>query len=513
VTRAEELFSEARALRYRRTSRMFLWLLLGQWAFAVGLALALGAHLVAAIGLGAAVNVAPIVLIRKRPEAAVTRQVIAAVQMLWSALIILISGGHDDAYVHVFGSLAFLAFYRDWKVLPPATAIVVLVCGTDNSAWWQSLEHAALVAFEDVILVWACLRGVREMRAAATREASLEQMDGTDAIPFDYSINELAAEVHDDDRARVIAAFAGFRGMARGPLEFRLRQGGTQYAHMRAFLGHRRGSRVRGVMFDDTRRKKLEHELRHAQQLESIGRIAAGVAHEINTPIQFVGDSVEFASVAFEAMLEVAAGLRERDEDIEYIVGELPRALERMRDGAERVAHIVRSMKVFARAPQPVMELVDLNAAIESTLVIARNEYKYVADLKLDLEQLPQVACHVGEINQVMLNMIVNAAHAVAETRRRGTITVKTRADDRYVVISISDDGCGIPDTARDKIFEPFFTTKPVGKGTGQGLAIARSVIVDGHGGKLTYRSVVGHGTTFHVRIPLEPCQQLGVAA
>ena len=511
MTRADEIFAESRVRRHRRTSQLFLWLFVAQWVFAVVLALIGPFDAMVAAAAGGALSIPPIVLILTRPEWWLTRHVVAFLQMVWSAHLIDIAGGGGiETNFHVFGSLALLAFYLDWKLLPTATVVLLV----DHLVEGRFMELTTCLTVEDLVLAWVCVRGIREAREMADREARLEHMEGTDAIPFDYSLGELASELHADDRKRVIAAFAAFDGKKDvDPIEFRIANGGPHIAHVRAFLGHRRGNRVRGVMFDETTHKRLEAELRHAQQLESIGRVAAGVAHEINTPIQFVGDSVEFATQAFEAMIEVMNGKRERDDDVDYVIGELPRALERVRDGAERVANIVRSMKVFARPPQPVMDLVDLNEAIESTLVIARNEYKYVADLKLDLQPLPEVACHVGEINQVVLNMIVNAAHAIGATQRRGTITVKTRSDDRYIVISIADDGCGIPDTIRDKIFEPFFTTKPVGKGTGQGLAIARSVIVDGHGGKLTFRSAVGHGTTFHIRIPLEPSQQLGAAA
>jgi signal transduction histidine kinase len=353
---------------------------------------------------------------------------------------------------------------------------------------------------------------MRELHDSAQRHADLENMDGTGAIPFDYTVGDIIARVHSDDRARVVAALASFKdGMRAKPLETRMIDVAGQVTHMRLVLGHRRDNLVRGVMFDITREKKLESELRAAQQLESLGRLAAGVAHEINTPIQFVGDSVEFASQALAEIAAVLRGERERDDEIDYIIDELPRALERARDGTNRVAKIVRSMKVFARPPQPMMEIADINNAIQSTLVIAKHEYKYVAELELDLGDVPNVPCHVGEFNQVILNLVINAAHAIAERKdagHAGKITVKTRHDDRFVVISIADNGCGIPEAARDKIFEPFFTTKPVGKGTGQGLAIARSVIVDGHGGKLTFRSTVGTGTVFHIRMPIDACRQ-----
>ncbi len=164
-------------------------------------------------------------------------------------------------------------------------------------------------------------------------------------------------------------------------------------------------------------------------------------------------------------------------------------------------------MKEFAHPDQKEKVLADLNRALSTTLTVARNEYKYVADVETDLGELPLVPCLVGELNQVFLNLIVNAAHAIeaalAGTQGRGTIRVSTRREDDAVVIAVSDTGTGIPEEIRGRVFEPFFTTKEVGKGTGQGLAIARSVVVDKHGGKLTFETVPGRGTTFFVRLPL----------
>ena len=276
-------------------------------------------------------------------------------------------------------------------------------------------------------------------------------------------------------------------------------------------------------------REAAELELRHAQKLEAVGRLAAGIAHEINTPVQFVGDSVNFMRDAFGEMtglLETYQGLgksvldgaataadaeaarqAEDDADLPYLTEHLPRALDRALDGLERVATIVRSMKEFAHPDRKEKTPVDLNKSIESTLVIARNEYKYIAELHTAFAELPPVVCHAGEINQAVLNIVVNAAHAIADrvgaTGNKGTLSVSTERDGEFAVIAVQDDGGGIPDAVREKIFEPFFTTKEVGRGTGQGLAIARSV-VDKHGGTLTFDSVVGQGTTFHIRLPLQ---------
>ncbi len=296
---------------------------------------------------------------------------------------------------------------------------------------------------------------------------------------------------------------------------------------------------LRGMMLDVTDQRRLENELAQAQKLESVGRLAAGVAHEINTPVQFVSDSVSFVREAMEDLSEIvdkyrelrnatekgadvaaaakAAEEAEDDADLDYILENAPVALDRARDGLGRVAAIVRSMKEFAHPDRKEMAQADLNQAIKSTLVIASNEYKYVAEVETDLGDLPLVNCYAGEINQVVLNLIVNAAHAIGdvvkETQAKGKIRVATRVLDDQVEIAISDTGKGIPVEVRAKIFDPFFTTKEVGKGTGQGLAIARSVVVDKHGGTLHFETEVGRGTTFYIRLPINGPSSASAAA
>ena len=257
------------------------------------------------------------------------------------------------------------------------------------------------------------------------------------------------------------------------------------------------------------RRRQAEADLVHAQKLESVGRLAAGIAHEINTPVQFVGDSLHFVREAVDDLLALARSTTELGEvDLEYLTREVPRALERADDGLLRVATIVRSMKVFAHPEPAAMAPADLNRAIEATLVVARHEYKYVAELDTEFEpELPLVTCIIGELNQAILNIVVNAAHAigdvVATSDTRGTIRVHTRRSGDDVVVSIADSGAGIPESIRSRVFDPFFTTKDVGKGTGQGLAIAHAVVVEKHRGKLWFETTVGRGTTFFLQIPI----------
>jgi PAS domain S-box-containing protein len=278
---------------------------------------------------------------------------------------------------------------------------------------------------------------------------------------------------------------------------------------------------------DVTDRRQLEAELRHAQKLESVGQLAAGIAHEINTPIQFIGDNVRFLRDAFadlnrltDAYLRVQtatdsqAALAEahraaEESDHAFFTEEIPAAIDQTLEGVDRVATIVRAMKAFGHPSEQSKAPADLNEAIRNTLVVATSEIKYVADVVTDLGELPPVWCNLGDINQVVLNLVVNAAQAMRETvaagGRRGTLTVRTRRDGDDVVLEVQDTGAGIPAEIAERVFEPFFTTKEVGKGTGQGLALAYSLVHDRHDGGLTFTSEPGVGTTFTVRLPHGP--------
>jgi len=279
-----------------------------------------------------------------------------------------------------------------------------------------------------------------------------------------------------------------------------------------------------GVFMDVTALRLAQEDLQQAQKLEAVGRLAAGIAHEINTPIQYIGDNTHFLGEAFGALSALLARCREapgateahraeverlvEELDIEYVLEQTPRTVARTLEGVKRVASIVRAMKEFAHPAQREMASADLNRALAATLEVARNEYKYVADVQTEFGELPPVTCFAGDLNQVFLNVVVNAAHAIEDvtkqTGRRGVIRVATRSEEGEVLVSISDTGCGIPPELGAKIFDPFFTTKEVGRGTGQGLAIARNIVAQHHG-HLTFTSKVGEGTTFVIRLPVDP--------
>jgi PAS domain S-box-containing protein len=275
---------------------------------------------------------------------------------------------------------------------------------------------------------------------------------------------------------------------------------------------------------DVTDLHRMEQDLRQAQRLESIGRLAAGIAHEINTPIQFIGDNSHFLKQGFadvmsylaaclkllgqpefEAHQLTLAKLRE-DFDIGFVEEESPKALERITDGVARVAKIVAAMKSFAHPGSAEKNLSDLNRALETTIVVATNEIKGVAEVVTEFGDVPHVPCLLGEMNQVFLNLLVNAAHAIESRTNRdslGRIGVRTFVENDHVVVEISDNGSGIPPEIRDRVYDPFFTTKEVGRGTGQGLAIAHRTVVEQHHGLIDFTTEVGKGTSFFIRLPL----------
>ena len=280
-----------------------------------------------------------------------------------------------------------------------------------------------------------------------------------------------------------------------------------------------------------TQRKVLENQLSQAQKLEAIGSLAAGIAHEINTPTQYVGDNTRFLETAFGDLSSVLGNFKEllaatkagtvsadqiaaleikmEETDLDYLMEDIPGAIRQSLEGIDRITTIVQSIKEFSHPDQEEKTYVDINKSLESTITVARNEWKYVAEIKTDFNtRLPMVLCHPGELNQVFLNMIINAAHAIEEVTRKtgtgkGTIFISTGMDEAGIIVSIKDTGNGMSQDIQQKIFDPFFTTKEVGKGTGQGLAISHTVVVEKHGGAIQVHSAPGEGTEFLIFLPL----------
>jgi len=702
--------------------------LFAQWGFAIlcalwisprswtGTEIAPHVHLWTAIILGGVIISLPLLLVRISPGAALTRHVIAVAQMLFSSLLIHLMGGRIETHFHIFGSLAFLAFYRDGKLLVTATVVVLVdhvargyywpqsIFGSAQVESWRWLEHALWILYSDVVL-WIAIRAsvvdrretcrsiaelehtkqhIEEMvgeRSSALRrseamfrnivetaqegiwlvdshgritfvndrliemlgyseeemigqgietfmdesrsEASnrLKRADGDPAIDkrevrlihrygHDVWCQVATKPVHDDAGKRL-----GTLGLVTDVSERRQDESRVRSAHMESELllssissaligldgkgtvrrwntvamemfglgqndvmgkaledlpidadhqaitaiatgnaegryelqAHLRGEErileimvcrspapdgrnrlARLLLVNDVTEHRIAQQLRaQGSKLESVGQLAAGIAHEINTPVQFVGDNLRFLSDAFTdigAVQTAYAELRRQvgehpaatavdatiaRVDMAYLDEEVPKAVTQGLEGVERIATIVRALKEFSHPDGGAMQEVDLGRSIASTLVVARNEYKYVAELESILdEDMPRVRCIGGEINQVILNLVVNAAHAIGDvvkgTGNQGKITVTLRRDGDQAVITVADTGTGIPEHIRDRIFDPFFTTKGVGKGTGQGLYITREIVVKKHGGTLSVDSTPGLGTTFTIRLPIE---------
>ncbi len=307
-----------------------------------------------------------------------------------------------------------------------------------------------------------------------------------------------------------------------------------QYAFSKALYYNPDGEvgGIVGVMLDISQQKETEMQLRHAQKLEAIGQLAAGIAHEINTPVQYIGDNINFMRKSFEDVIPLFNAIQRLQEaaeeegfsaelhreilktaekaQLDFLLEDVPDAIKESLEGVNRVAKIVRAMKEFSHPGAEEKAPFNLNESLSSTITVARNEWKYVADMRTDFDpDLPLVPGLQGDLNQVFLNLIINAAHAITERKgkdsgEKGTIKVSTAMKKNWGVVKVSDTGAGIPEEIRERVFDPFFTTKEVGKGTGQGLAIAYNVIVDKHGGTIEVDSEVGEGTMFTLTLPVD---------
>jgi PAS domain S-box-containing protein len=334
--------------------------------------------------------------------------------------------------------------------------------------------------------------------------------------------------VHPDDLATLSAHVTGADIPDRVELTVRLRHRDGHWVWAEAVLTALRSEdgtvELQAHTRDITDRQLRDAEFQQASRLESVGRLAAGLAHEINTPIQFVGDNARFLAECCEDLVQLVLQyrellgssdsvavpeLRERarqaEEQVEfgYLQAEFPTAITQTLDGIDRINAIVRAMRTFSDPSEDAQDYGDLNDALQVTLVVARHRLDSVADVHVELADLPPVQFHIADLKQAFLNLLMNAADAIEETGRRGTISVVTSVDGGDVTVSVADTGPGIPDDVLPKIFDPFFTTKVVGKGAGQGLAVARSVVQDGHGGALLVSSQPGQGTTFSIRLPI----------
>ena len=358
---------------------------------------------------------------------------------------------------------------------------------------------------------------------------------------FGYTRDELLGKTpafwhHPDHgdvlRADITASLAA-KGSWAGDYRILRRDGATRTveARLRAIVGtNGQAAYVIGVVRDISDQRLIETQLLQSQKLEAIGSLAAGIAHEINTPMQYVGDNVRFLGEGVRSMARVlhpaqlivnavreSGGQTSLIADFDQVTervelssldAELRQASDDAQEGCDRISEIVQALKGFAHPGSGHKDLADINTCVRNTITVCRSEWKYVAILTTELDpELPPVTCLPADIQQVVLNLIVNAAQAIGEShapsRTLGSIVVTTRRDHNWVEILVADDGPGIPKAIQGRVFDPFFTTKPTGKGTGQGLSISHATIVQKHQGTLTFQSVEGQGTTFLIRLPL----------
>jgi signal transduction histidine kinase len=577
---------------------VFRILFIVQWAVALCLAWSRGApgesRLLFTLLLGGVLTVPALLFVKAAPFAAWVRHFMAICQIGWSMAFLWLLEGRAEAQLHVFLSLVFVAYYREWSVIVtaslvalawPAARVLMLPesYGISASAWWRLLDQGTWVMVEAAVLLFvlrlngrlmdrfahyaaglqlaneAIARDIHARNAELKRSREQQRLiaDTTRAISFELDLTD-GRFTFVGPQAQELLGFAESRWHEPGFLDVLLPREREELVRRQldeclpgAFetlcsvvtaddrvvelrwtvscelLDGRR--LLRGLMVDVSESRRLVREMALGQKLESVGRIAAGVAHEINTSVQFISDSVRFVRHALKDVplaigdyRALAAGVlsgrdvsdqarraSETDEaaDVDYFLKNAPDALDRALEGIGRVGSIVRSMTEFAHPDAHSKADVDINRAIRSTLNMARNEYKTVAEVVTDFGDIPPVRCHAGDVNQVVLNLLLNAAHAIGDvvqgSGKRGRITVGTRAIAGYVEISIADTGDGIPESVRGRIFEPFVTTKEVGRGTGQGLALSRGLVVEKLKGSLHFETETGKGTTFYIRLPV----------
>lgn len=584
------LYEYARQDVFRRTDRLLARLATLQFLALVALALWAAqsggpifredSPLVVALLAGALTALPVVVCTHYLPGRRVTRYTAASCQVLMGVLLVHFSGGGFQTHFHIFGSLALLSLYRDWRVFVPATSLVVLVqigrglTSIGNTEW---MGFAAWVFFCDYFLIKSVLQQEKEIWDNAEHQAALEYTSEIveqqvvellterkrfeDAFRFApvgmalVNCGDVTISKVNDELVNILGCPAPqllgcsleqFSELGEGSPEILAMEARQPDIECEVHYLRHDGSLARVVfratlqlshytdiadsyivqVLDITERLEAERQIRereqmqlHSQKLESLGVLAGGIAHELNSPIQFIGDNLGFLQEAFQDMEAILAplkdsscstelsGLQAKALDLELadLLVEVPGAIRESIEGVERVGNIVSSMRDYAH-PGGEMKEVDLNEVLKTASTVARNELKYVAETTMNLEPaLKTVLGNQGELMQAFLNILINAAHAIqdkGEERGKSRISLATRNLAGQVEVEVEDSGTGIPREYITKIFDPFFTTKEVGRGTGQGLAITNT-IVKNHSGSLTVESEPGKGSTFRFRFPV----------
>ena len=525
---------------------VLLWLHvagIGVFAFIAGF------DLVHALGESTVVAVAAVIASFRRGSRKFRASVASCGLVMASAVLVHLSGGYIELHFHFFVMVAIISLYQDWAPLLTAIVFVIVHHGgagildprsvyNHEAAWaapwlWAGIHGTFVLAMVLATLVAWRLNEVTHGRVELLLDSVAEGIFGVDLAGRVTFVNAAALRMMGWDATAMVGVPVGINLQPAvvpdegapdrqvGEALWQRRNGTTfpvEYTSAPILERNQRQGTV-FVFRDLTRRKELEQQVAlerqvaQTQKLEAIGQLAAGVAHEINTPLQFIGDNLQFVRNGLGDLLAPSDSGRAGDSvapdgvDVEFLLAEVPRAVAEALEGVERVTTIVRALKEFAHPDPTEAAAVDLNQALRNTLTIARNEIKYVAEVDLDLAAIPTVLSHPGDINQVLLNIIVNAVHAIADvvtgTGGMGRIRITSRQEGGEVVVAISDTGGGIPEAIQSRIFDPFFTTKEIGRGTGQGLAIARTIVTNKLGGSLSFETEVGRGTTFFIRLPI----------
>ncbi len=450
TARVQEIYDSSVRQNYEHTSRIFAAVMAAQWIFGVFLAVVVSpdawagkttvmhVHVWAALVLGGALSGLPIMLALTQPGSALTRNTIAVAQMLWGALLIHLTGGRIETHFHIFGSLAFVAFYRDIKPIILATLVVVAdhflrgmlvpesVYGITNPAWWRFFEHAGWVVFEDVVLVFACVRGLQELRAIAERQATTEaltQSEREKSLALQAALDELKAN-----------------GEA----------------------------------------------LARSERLAAVGQLAASVGHELRNPLSAVRNAHTYIA---KRVADPANPLA-TDARVTQFVGVVDRELN-------TCAKIISDLLDFSRERAPDLTPCPLRPLVDEALSLVPQRANVILANKV-AEELPVPNLDKDQFRQVLINLVQNAVEAMPE--RGGEVSVIAEGGHGAPwKIRVVDNGAGIPDDVVGKIFEPLFSTK--NKGTGLGLAIVSNMIKK-HGGTISVDSAVGRGTEFHISLP-----------
>lgn len=470
--RTRELFADQCLRLHTQTDRMFAALMLVQWVAGIivalvvspqawaGTASSVHPHLQAAVVLGALIASLPVWMAWRHPGHAATRHCIAVGQMLFSALFIHLSGGRIETHFHVFGSLAFLSFYRDWRVLVSASVVVAVdhlvrglfwpqsVYGILSADSWRTVEHAAWVVFEDMFLLLAIRRSLGEMRRSAQRQAQLESLNAT----IEQAVAERTKQLKEA---------------------------------------------VDGLKREAAERQKVEAQLLQAQKMEAVGQLAGGIAHDFNNILGAIIGNTEVARLTSQVSPAVAD------------------CLDSIMKASRRARDLVKQILAFSRRQEQQRLPMQLQTVVREALKLLRSTVPATIEFKPNLLHTPAVLADASQIHQVVVNLCTNAVHALRD--QPGVIKVelaeleadpdfaKTHADlrpGRYVRLTVADNGCGMDRSTLEHIFEPFFTTKAPGEGTGLGLSVVHG-IVKSHEGGVTVYSEPGKGTTFNLYFPV----------